>query len=70
MYMLDWIAKLHDFLKLTGRNILTHAGQISHDEALQKARREYGKYHSELVNAPSDVERHFILLEKIEKPSS
>jgi hypothetical protein len=44
--------------------------QISHDQALQKARREYGKYHSELVNAPSDVERHFILLEKIEKPGS
>jgi hypothetical protein len=38
MYMLDWIAKLDDFLKLTGRDILTHAGQISHGQALQKAR--------------------------------
>lgn len=44
--------------------------QISHDHALQKARLEYGKYHSELVNATSDVERHFILLEKIDKPGS
>ena len=70
MYMLDWISKLDDFLKLTGRDILTHAGQISHDQALRKARLEYEKYHSKLVNAASDVERHFILLEKIKKPGS
>jgi hypothetical protein len=31
MYMKDWIAKLDDFLKLSGRQLLTHAGKISHD---------------------------------------
>ena len=29
MHMADWIAKLDDFLRLSERDILTHAGQIS-----------------------------------------
>jgi len=37
MYMRDWITKLDDFLKLSERQILTHAGKISHDAAVQKA---------------------------------
>jgi hypothetical protein len=37
MYMQDWIRKLDDFLTLTDREILTHAGQISHDLALDRA---------------------------------
>ncbi|MBI5665807.1 MAG: virulence RhuM family protein, partial [Nitrospirae bacterium] len=37
MYMRDWIAKLDDFLKLTGRDILSHAGKVTHDDALQRA---------------------------------
>lgn len=60
MTMRDWIVKLDDFLKLTGRDILTHAGKVSHDEALEKAHMEYEKYHEEIQNSPSPVERHFI----------
>ena len=30
MYMQDWINRLDDFLKMTGKNILNHAGKISH----------------------------------------
>ena len=41
MYMQDWIAKLDDFLRISDRAILTHAGQISHDEATDKARVEF-----------------------------
>jgi len=40
MYMRDWIAKLDDFLKVSDRDILTHAGGVSHDEAIQKAHAE------------------------------
>ncbi len=36
MYMRDWIDKLDDFLKMSGRDLLKHAGSISHDQALQK----------------------------------
>lgn len=60
MYMRDWIAKLDDFLKLTGRDILTHAGKVSHDDALEKAHAEYEQYHKELLNEPSSVEKQFL----------
>ncbi|MBI4726939.1 virulence RhuM family protein [candidate division TA06 bacterium] len=65
MYMRDWIAKLDDFLKLTGRDILSHAGKITHDEALQRAHAEYEQYRTDRLNEPSQVERQF--LEAIEK---
>ena len=60
MYMRDWIVKLDDFLKLSGRDILTHAGKISHDKALEKAHAEYERYRMERLNAPSPVERQFL----------
>ena len=60
MYMRDWIAKLDDFLKLSERKILTHAGKISHDKALEKAHIEYEKYRKERLNEPSPAERQFI----------
>lgn len=60
MYMRDWIAKLDDFLKLNGRDILTHAGKISHDKALGKAHAEYEQYRKERLNEPSRVERQFL----------
>jgi hypothetical protein len=37
MSMQDWIDKLDDFLKLSGKQVLDHAGKITHDSALQKA---------------------------------
>ena len=33
MHMADWIGKLDDFIRLSERDILTHAGNISHREA-------------------------------------
>ena len=60
MYMREWIDKLDDFLKLSGRDILTHAGKISHDKALKKAHAEYKQYLKERLNEPSPVERKFL----------
>ncbi|HID53928.1 MAG TPA: cell filamentation protein Fic [Anaerolineae bacterium] len=60
MYMSDWIAKLDDFLRISDRDVLTHAGAISHQEALAKAHAEYEKYRRQRVNAPSLVEQHFL----------
>ena len=65
MHMRDWLAKLDDFLKLSGRDILTDAGKISHDRALEKAHAEYARYHKETINEPSPVERK--CLEAIEE---
>jgi len=44
MHMKDWIAKLHAFLTINDRNILTHAGKISHEMAKELAEAEYEKY--------------------------
>ena len=36
IYMKDWIARLDGILQLNVRELLTHAGKISHDMALEK----------------------------------
>ena len=59
MYMRDWIDKLDDFLKLNERDILRHAGKISHNEALAKAHAEYEHYRQAHLNDPSPVEQQF-----------
>ena len=60
MYMKDWIVKLDEFLKVSERDILTHAGKVSHEAAIEKARTEYEKFRKQLLEEPSPVERHFI----------
>jgi hypothetical protein len=59
MYMSEWITKLDDFLKLSGREILTHAGKISHEQALTKAQLEYEKHRTMQINLTSPVEADF-----------
>jgi hypothetical protein len=59
MYMADWIAKLDDFLKLSERQVLTHAGRVSHDEATAKAEQEYERFAQERAALPTPVEKHF-----------
>jgi len=44
MYMKDWIEKLHGFLSLNDRDILSHAGAISHEMAKEYAEGEYDKF--------------------------
>ena len=60
MTMRDWITKLDDFLRLSDRDILTHAGKVTADAAKAKAQAVYDKWHAEQLNAPSAVEGHFI----------
>jgi hypothetical protein len=44
MYMKDWIERLDSILQLNGRDLLTHAGEISHKKALEKSGNEYAKF--------------------------
>lgn len=44
LYMKDWTSRLDSILQLNGRELLTHAGKITHDKALQKSADEYEKY--------------------------
>ncbi len=59
MYMADWIAKLDDFLRLSDRNILTHAGKISHEQAIEKAEVEFDNYCQTQAALPRPVDQHF-----------
>lgn len=60
MYMKDWLETIDDYLKMTRRDILTDNGQITHKQALDKARSEYDKYRVLLDNTLSPVEQDFI----------
>jgi len=59
MHMADWITKLDDFLKLSDREILTHAGKISHDAATKRALGEYEQFSRKRAELPAPVEKHF-----------
>jgi hypothetical protein len=59
MYMVDWIAKLDDFLRLSEREILRHAGKVSHEAAVSRAELEYDRFATARAALPSSVERHF-----------
>ncbi len=43
MYMKDWIERLDSILQLNGKELLTHAGKISHKKAVEKSGEEYEK---------------------------
>ena len=59
MHMLDWVKKLDGFLALNEREILTHAGRISHEVALNKAELEYDQYKALSVLEPHPVDTDF-----------
>lgn len=44
MYMKDWVARLDVILQMNGRELLTHAGQVSHEMALKKSNQEFEKF--------------------------
>jgi hypothetical protein len=60
MHMADWIAKLDDFLHLSGRDLLTDAGKISHVTAMAKAEAEFETYRHADASLPQPVDRHFL----------
>lgn len=60
MYMKDWIKKLDDFFKLSGKELLTHAESVSVEMAKLKADTEYEKFQERTQYQLSPVEIHFI----------
>jgi hypothetical protein len=44
MYMSDWIQRLDAIIQMNGRELLTHAGKVSHEMALEKSGVEYQKF--------------------------
>ncbi len=64
MTMQDWAQRLHEFLTMTGRELLEGSGAVSHEMALEKAHKEYEKYIIKKLEEPTEVEKHFIEAEK------
>ena len=60
MYMKDWIQKLDNFLKLSGKELLNHAGGVSAEVAKLKANEEYEKFRERTQYQLSPVEFHFL----------
>lgn len=59
MTMQDWITKLDEFLKISGRELLDHAGKISAESAKAKAEKEYARYRKLLDAQPQRVDAEF-----------
>ena len=57
MYMEDYIKQLDGILSGTGEQLLLDAGSISHQQALEKAEKEYRKYQ---VKTLSPVEQAYL----------
>jgi hypothetical protein len=59
MYMRDWIAKLDSFLTLADKDVLTGAGTISHELAVERASTQYELFRKQQAQFPSPAERDF-----------
>lgn len=59
MTMRDWIVKLDDFLRLGERDILTHAGRVSHEAALAHAEQQFETYQQQSLGQVAAVEQDF-----------
>ena len=75
MYMKDWIERLDAILQMNGRELLTHAGKISHEKALKKSGEEYEKYQQqqktlEREQSLKELEEDIKKLKKPEKGKS
>jgi hypothetical protein len=73
MTMRKWIEKLDEFLKISGRELLAHAGKISAETAKLKAEMEYDRYRLLTDSHPRPVDADFEQvakqLQKMPKPN-
>src|SRR5258706_13403290 len=72
MTMRNWVEKLDEFLKIPGRELLDHAGQISAEAARAKAEHEYDQYRAVADAQPrrvdADFERAAKQIQKLPRP--
>lgn len=71
MSMRDWVTKLDEFLRISGRELLDHAGSISAETAKAKAEREYERYQALQDASPRAVDAAFEqTARQLEKPAA
>lgn len=61
MTMADWAKRLDDFLRMTERDVLTHAGKVAAEVAQAKAEGQFMLFHEQQRQQPSRVEQDFEL---------
>ncbi len=71
MHMTDWVGKLDAFLQFNERNILTHAGAVSHQLAEEHAHSEFEQYQAnrrrnEATRAVSDFDQAMEAIKQLE----
>jgi hypothetical protein len=59
MTMQGWITKLDELLKISGRQLLDHAGTVSAETAKTKAEAEYARNHALLDAKPRAIDAEF-----------
>ena len=59
MHMKNWIEKLNGFLTLNDREILEHAGKVSHEMAKELAEAEYNKFNCNRIKSNDAKETDF-----------
>lgn len=65
MRMADYVRELDRILASTGRSLLQNAGTISHEQALEKARKQYQAYKAKTL---AEVEQQYLeTISKLEK---
>ncbi len=74
MRMVDWVKKLDGFLQFDERDILTHLGTVSHDDAKEHAEREFAKFEAErrrveAIEPTSDFDRVVEDMKRLERES-
>ena len=70
MTMRDWVDKLDEFLKASGRKLLDHAGTISAEVAKAKAEREYELYQALQDAKPRMIDAAFeATVKQLKKPA-
>lgn len=70
MTMRDWIAKLDELLRISGRELLGHAGTVSAEAAKAKADREYARYRALQDAQPRAIDVEFEKVAKqLQKPA-
>ncbi len=55
--MQDWASHLDRILTMSGEKLLTNAGKVSHEQAIEKATTEYKKYQQKTL---SEVEKAYL----------
>ena len=55
MYMKDWANRLDSILQLNGRELLTHAGKVSHKMATEKSGKEYEKFKTQQKGLEKEI---------------